>query len=128
LKAAHEGGLIIDDVVVSDTNALSFLSDELGVPRHIEATLYEYQVSGSRWLRFLITEGVGGLLADEMGLGKTLQVISAIGDPGDDILETVLVIAPGSPLKNWRREFAKFAPSLSVLKHYGRFRTGRYAD
>lgn len=73
-------------------------------------------------------EGVGGFLADEMGLGKTLQVISLISDPGPERLGPVLIIAPGSLLENWRREIARFAPGLSVLKHHGAGRTGRPAD
>ncbi|AOL94030.1 SNF2 family N-terminal domain-containing protein [Porphyrobacter sp. LM 6] len=68
---------------------------------------------------------MGGLLADEMGLGKTLQVIAALSDSGGKTLSPALIIAPGSLLENWRREIAKFAPHLRVLKHHGALRTGR---
>lgn len=95
------------------------------VPAGVDATLFPYQLDGWRWLRFLAEHGVGGLLGDEMGLGKTLQVISLIADPGRAAFAPVLVIAPGTLLENWRRELAKFAPSVDVLIHQGPDRTGR---
>jgi SNF2 family DNA or RNA helicase len=76
----------------------------------------------------MLSEGLGGLLADEMGLGKTLQVIAAIADPIKTLGTPILVIAPGSLLENWIREFRKFAPQLQTLKHHGFDRTGRPAD
>lgn len=97
-------------------------------PTGVEATLYPYQTDGWRWLSFLMREGIGGFLADEMGLGKTLQVISLVSDPGPEKLGPVLIIAPGSLLENWRRELARFAPHITVLKHHGADRTGRPAD
>lgn len=93
-------------------------------PSGVSATLYPYQLDGWRWLRVVLSEGVGGLLGDEMGLGKTLQVISVIADPGEKSLLPVLVLAPGSLLENWCRELAKFAPDLRVLKHHGPLRSG----
>ena len=63
-----------------------------------------------------------------MGLGKTLQVIGAIADPLKSRDEPVLIVAPGSLLENWIREFRKFAPQIRTLKHHGPGRTGRPAD
>lgn len=97
-------------------------------PRGVEATLYPYQSVGWNWLSFLSRYELGGILADEMGLGKTLQVISLIADPGEEELRPVLVIAPGTLLENWRREFARFAPKVSVLVHSGPARTGSPRD
>ncbi len=96
-------------------------------PSGIRATLYPYQLSGWRWLRFLAAQGVGGLLGDEMGLGKTLQIIALLADPGRAVLVPALVIAPGTLLENWRRELARFAPQLKVHVHRGSDRTGRPA-
>ncbi|MGY3913242.1 DEAD/DEAH box helicase [Aeromonas piscicola] len=103
----------------------AFTPDGSEVPHGVNGTLYPYQLSGWRWLKFLIAEGCGGLLADEMGLGKTLQIIAALTDSGRGPLSPALIVAPGSLLENWSREITKFAPSLSVLKHHGPLRTGR---
>src|SRR5690606_22127147 len=97
-------------------------------PNGVDTNLYSYQVLGWRWLKFLLSEGSGGLLADEMGLGKTLQIIAVLSDAGSGPLRPSLIVAPGSLLENWRREISKFAPRLKVLKHHGPFRTGRPAD
>ncbi|MGL3210526.1 DEAD/DEAH box helicase [Bradyrhizobium sp. BR 1433] len=108
--------------------ALSFLTPSDAKPQNVTATLYPYQLDGWRWCRFIAAEGLGGILADEMGLGKTLQVIGAIADPLKPREEPVLIVAPGSLLENWSREFKKFAPHIRTLKHHGPGRTGRPAD
>lgn len=88
------------------------------------AKLYPYQSDGVAYMQFMSTQGVGVVLGDEMGLGKTLQAISFIAD-----LELTperfpaLVVAPAILLENWRREFAKFTPSLKILKHSGQGRS-----
>jgi SNF2 family DNA or RNA helicase len=109
-------------------SAMSFLTKSDEVPKGVNAVLYPYQLDGWRWSRFIISEGLGGILADEMGLGKTLQIISAVADPLKPIESPILVIAPGSLLENWIREFKKFAPQLRTLKHHGYSRSGRPAD
>ncbi|KAG6832596.1 hypothetical protein H0H92_014432 [Tricholoma furcatifolium] len=54
-----------------------------------------------------------------LGLGKTIQVISFFaylkekGNKGPH-----LVVVPSSTLENWCREFARFAPSISVQTYY----------
>ncbi|WFU31305.1 SNF2-related protein [Bradyrhizobium brasilense] len=108
--------------------ALSFLTPSDATPQNVHATLYPYQLDGWRWCRFIAAEGLGGILADEMGLGKTLQVIGAIADPLKPREEPVLIVAPGSLLENWVREFKKFASQIRTLKHHGPGRTGRPAD
>jgi len=129
LKGAASKGLSLEDTLpIGSDAALRFVPEDTGTPDRISATLFPYQLDGWRWLKFVIGEGIGGLLADEMGLGKTLQVISVLADPGKTRLLHTLVVAPGSLLENWRREFAKFAPGLTVLKHQGPARTGRYID
>lgn len=127
-RAASEGLLVEDGLPVGTEATLRFVPPEHLTPKGITATLFPYQLDGWRWLKFVVGEGIGGLLADEMGLGKTLQVISVLTDSGRNKISQALVVAPGSLLENWRRELAKFAPSLSVLKHHGAARSGRHAD
>lgn len=127
-KAAAAGGAVEDQLMEEAISPIAFTPAGDEVPAGVNATLYPYQLSGWRWLKFLMGEGLGGLLADEMGLGKTLQIISALSDVGGQPIRPALIIAPGSLLENWRREIKKFAPHLSVLKHHGPQRTGRPAD
>ncbi len=56
------------------------------------------------------------ILADEMGLGKTMQAITAIrlllrcGE-----VRTVLLVCPKPLVSNWQREFALWAPEVTVM-------------
>lgn len=98
-------------------------------PKGIDAQLYPYQISGWHWLDFVLREEIGSILADEMGLGKTLQVISAVTDiSSGKPLPNILIVAPGSLLENWVREFQKFAPSITTCKHHGPDRTGSFKE
>ncbi len=94
------------------------------LPEGLIADLYPYQETGFQWLIRIADEGLGCILADQMGLGKTLQVIALFLREAELHDAPSLVIAPATLLENWRRELAKFAPSLSVLLHQGRERTG----
>ena len=128
-KIAAEGGPVIDRLSDQSLKKLLFHGSESAKPTGILTSLYPYQIHGWRWLRFIISEQLGGFLADEMGLGKTLQVISALhGHDQKKHLDSSLVIAPGSLLENWMREFEKFCPAISTLKHHGPMRTGRPTD
>jgi SNF2 family DNA or RNA helicase len=56
------------------------------------------------------------LLADDMGLGKTLQVIAAVRILcWQQVIESILVVAPASLLDQWRRELEKWAPELQAI-------------
>lgn len=127
-KAAAAAGPVDDLTATLSISACAFIPRGDDTPNGIEASLYPYQLLGWRWLKFLLSEGNGGLLADEMGLGKTLQIIAALSDTGSGPLRPSLIIAPGSLLENWRREINRFAPRLKVLKHHGTFRTGSPSD
>lgn len=94
------------------------------LPKGLIAELYPYQETGFQWLSRISDEGLGCILADQMGLGKTLQVIALFLREAELRDASSLVIAPATLLENWRRELARFAPSLSVLLHQGRKRTG----
>ncbi|MEI9915121.1 MAG: hypothetical protein WDN29_04185 [Methylovirgula sp.] len=69
-KAAQPGVSIEDRTADRAISPLAFAPSGDDVPAGVQATLYPYQISGWRWLKFILAEGVGGLLADEMGLGK----------------------------------------------------------
>lgn len=91
-------------------------------------TLYPYQLAGLRWLKMLRKMRLGGLLGDEMGLGKTLQIIALLADEPPTPARPALIIVPASLIPNWERELAKFAPSLTFLRHHGTLRSSYYRD
>ncbi|EQD52890.1 SNF2/RAD54 family helicase, partial [mine drainage metagenome] len=90
----------------------------------VTAQLYAYQIRGVRWLCAVASGGLGCILGDEMGLGKTLQVIVLLASEKNHGHGPNLVVCPSTLLENWRREIAKFCPSLAVLVHQGAGRTG----
>eukprot|EP00924_Labyrinthula_sp_SR-Ha-C_P000693 snap_masked-scaffold_7-processed-gene-1.30-mRNA-1 protein AED:0.23 eAED:0.23 QI:0/0/0/0.83/1/1/12/0/703 len=83
--------------------------------------LKEYQIEGLNWLHLLHKENADCILADEMGLGKTIQTISllAIMQRRYGMKGPYLVIAPGTTLENWRREFQKWLPKFRVAVYHG---------
>ena len=88
---------------------------EYEVPETLQAVVRSYQEFGYKWLRTIESYRFGGILADDMGLGKTLQVISVLlAAKQEGRLGTALVVTPASLVYNWKEEFAKFAPQLSV--------------
>ncbi len=111
-----------DDSSISDggcDQALELLSDN-----GFQADLYPYQKNGFSWLKSVSEEGLGCVLADEMGLGKTLQVIAVLSYFKVAWNQPALIIAPATLLENWRREFARFSPGMTVYIHSGNSRTG----
>lgn len=87
----------------------------------------EYQREGLRWLLARTDRGLSSVLADEMGLGKTLQTLGLIKvlrrrHPG----LPCLLVAPTTLLENWRREAARFLPSLRCLVLHGSGRMSRF--
>ena len=102
-------------------------SDE-AVSAPLNATLYQYQKDGFRWMKYVTGENCGCILGDEMGLGKTLQIIALLAERCSQADHHFLVVAPVTLLENWKREFSKFAPTVDTLIHHGSKRTGRYKD
>ncbi|KAI4291255.1 SWI/SNF-related matrix-associated actin-dependent regulator of chromatin subfamily A member 5 [Pancytospora philotis] len=85
-------------------------------PDYVAVKLRPYQLDGLNWLVRMHENGINCILADEMGLGKTLQSIALLGYIKMVRRERAkhLVIVPKSCLQNWKNEFARFVPELSV--------------
>ncbi|MDY3958488.1 MAG: DEAD/DEAH box helicase, partial [Romboutsia timonensis] len=81
------------------------------VPKDLNATLRDYQVSGFEFFKTLSDYQFGGILADEMGLGKTIQTIAFLLSNKD---KKNIVITPTALIYNWKNELEKFAPTLKV--------------
>ncbi len=85
-------------------------------PESLSRILRNYQKNGYKWLRTIESWQFGGILADDMGLGKTLQIIAVLLAAKEEGQQgTSLVVAPASLVYNWKDEFARFAPGLTVL-------------
>lgn len=114
----------VADELLAEVKALNEVP-MLPMPEGLKATLRPYQERGYSWLGKNLKLGFGALIADDMGLGKTLQVIAAIlslKEQGELEIDKVLVVLPTTLMTNWKREIAKFAPSLTVDIYHG---TGR---
>lgn len=81
------------------------------IPKDLNATLRDYQVSGFEFFKTLSDYQFGGILADEMGLGKTIQTIAFLLSNKD---KKSIVITPTALIYNWKNELEKFAPTLKV--------------
>lgn len=119
----HQNSLFgLEPVVASDENMQTpvygvyrDISMEREVPEALQGTLRNYQEFGYKWLRTVEDYRFGGILADDMGLGKTLQMIAVlIAAKEEGRIGTALIVTPASLVYNWREEFGKFAPELSV--------------
>ena len=80
----------------------------------------DYQIKGYLWMSTLYENGINGILADEMGLGKTIQTIALFCHLIElDVPGPFLIIAPLSTIRNWQREFNRFAPDVPCLVYHG---------
>lgn len=97
--------------------------EQLPVPHNLNACLRPYQERGFNWLIQNIHASFGSILADDMGLGKTIQVIAVIlhlkNNGFFEVGQRVIIIAPTGLLSNWKREFEKFAPSITTCLYHG---------
>lgn len=104
-----------EHVTEGDDNERTVLTES---PTYIhEGQLREYQIQGLNWLISLYENRLSGILADEMGLGKTLQTIAFLGYLRyiKEVDGPFIIIVPKSTLDNWRREFARWTPDVSVV-------------
>ena len=128
LKELGENGVDVSDFVLEKVNEIKE-SNNLAKPIGLQANLYHYQTGGVNWLDFMVQQKCGCILGDEMGLGKTLQIIAVIGLMKERTQEAhCLIVCPVSLLENWKREIARFYPSLSCNIHYGSRRTGNFEE
>jgi len=75
------------------------------------AALFAYQIDGVHTL--VSRDAV--LLADDTGLGKTIETIAALRILAfQRRMNVALVVVPAGLLRQWRREFAAWAPELRV--------------
>ena len=95
-------------------------TEDLSLPKGINAEFREYQLKGFGWLWFMYKYGLNGILADDMGLGKTLQALTVLQKAKEeDGPMPALVVAPTTVVFNWEAEIQKFAPDLTCLKLQG---------
>ena len=105
----------VDEKVTDEPDTVEFLTKQ---PSVIRGTMRPYQLAGLNWMIRLRHNGLNGILADEMGLGKTLQSISMLGylEEYSSVKGPHLVLVPKTTLSGWQNEFARWLPSLKVLK------------
>lgn len=141
LSKSQEGVIGTEATDKADSTALP----EIALPHSLQATLRPYQLTGYEWLMAHYQSKAGCILGDDMGLGKTVQTIALIAkyieeakpvsgkagqravqlslfDPAPAVTASknpVLVVAPASVAHNWRNEFRRFTPTLSVLSYTG---------
>jgi SNF2 family DNA or RNA helicase len=91
------------------------------IPPQLQASLRPYQERGFGWLVQMRQMGLGACLADDMGLGKTVMTIALwLHEKTQmNVKGSRLLVCPTSVLSNWKHELDRFAPSLSVMLHYG---------
>ncbi|RAP40415.1 helicase [Rhodovulum viride] len=115
------------DVMHAGNVAAERLEAEIDIPG-LHADLFPYQARGVQWMWETVNRTGGLILADEMGLGKTLQIIALLVMDPPQPSSPALIVCPTSLIANWVREFAKFAPGISVMVHRGAHRAGIYRD
>ena len=105
----------VDEKITDEPDTVEFLTSQ---PSVIRGTMRPYQLAGLNWMIRLRHNGLNGILADEMGLGKTLQSISMLGylEEYSSVKGPHLVLVPKTTLSGWQNEFARWLPSLKVLK------------
>ena len=105
----------VDEKVTDEPDQIEFLTSQ---PSNIQGQMRPYQLAGLNWMIRLRHNGLNGILADEMGLGKTLQSISMLGylEEYSSVKGPHLVLVPKTTLSGWQNEFARWLPSLKVLK------------
>ena len=113
----------LTDLINTLRTAGSSSPDGLTTPDGLHATLRHYQRVAVQWLVRTTAAGFGALLADDMGLGKTLTVIAYRLSRAE--VGPSLVVCPASLVVNWEREFARFAPDVTVRRYHA---VGRSLD
>jgi hypothetical protein len=106
-------------------------SSDRPVPNALRVVLRPYQRRGQSWLAAMGSLGLGACLADDMGLGKTVQMLAHLLRVAEETpaeAGPALLVAPTSVVGNWEREVERFAPALTITRHYGAERARTVAD
>jgi SNF2 family DNA or RNA helicase len=137
-EAINLAGANIEEESVEQVETLGWFTDllkkleepdsfnVLPQPENFCGKLRDYQKRGMSWMMYLEKWGLSACLADDMGLGKTIQVLSLLLKEKEeaDSKGPTLLICPTSVVRNWEREAYRFAPTLSLMIHYGQARPG----
>ena len=130
VKLEKYRALYINSVFQENKNIIASVDDEFkkivnditnssninfSIPKRLNATLRNYQITGFNWLKMLEKYNFGGILADDMGLGKTIQIITLILSNLNSKNNTSIIVCPSSLYLNWQKEFEKFAKDIKVL-------------
>lgn len=118
LRSTFRSDLVISDSLVAwANNERTKRVDPANSLRDVEELdgddeLFPHQRAGIKFLRVARR----ALLADEPGLGKTAQAIRALKALQDDgeLVFPALVVCPNTVKKTWKREFARWWPSVNV--------------
>jgi len=133
---AHLPASRLVPIILDNINALEYQAVDRqtrgkagGQPALLQASLYEHQRQGLKWLQeHWATGSPGALLADDMGLGKTLQALAFLAwvqermESGAYPRRPFLVVAPTGLLKNWEGEAQRHLASPGLgppMRLYG---------
>lgn len=113
LQIANENHINLGDYI-------SYNNINVEFDKKVTDMILDYQILGTKWLKWLYLNQLGGCLADDMGIGKTFQTIAFLSDK--DLINSinkVLIIVPYVLLTNWVREFKKFTNEESLSIYHG---------
>lgn len=94
------------------TELKNYQKNEFPIKDELLIQMRPYQLNGFKWMRLLLSKGLGCILADDMGIGKTLQTIAVIDSFSFD--KPCLVVCPKNIIYNWEAEVNKWAPWLNA--------------
>eukprot|EP00752_Nemacystus_decipiens_P004421 g4036.t1 len=115
LGVSLTNGVSADSSAGSDDDPCE-LGDGLKLDSGIAERLFQFQLTGVRWMWQLHRQGAGGIVGDEMGLGKTVQVSSFLGAlHGSNVMRRALILCPATVLSHWMAELHVWAPQLRVV-------------
>eukprot|EP01083_Nonionella_stella_P133653 406355_1 len=99
----------------------AFEGEQVDMPKSIRATLRPYQKEGITWMVKQHDQGISAILADEMGLGKTLQSMTFLAYLKEvrQLAGPYLIVCPLNVLTMWVNEFARFCPTMRVVRFHG---------
>jgi len=105
-KTKEIGDFIEDDV---------FSYRDVRIPMNVWSYLFDYQMTGVKWMIDLFKLGKGGVLADEMGLGKTIQVSATmISLYNTGMASSFLILCPTTIIDQWVKQLSQLQPCPTI--------------